>query len=523
MFISKFKFINQSKLANITSKSCTGLRFYSSSSRTNGLVVGYYSNLQLSKTSSNLIQNTFAKSIIEEIKARDLKGKSGECHVTFERSADNSGFRQIAFVGLGKHDADQNELSENVRNAVGNGVRALEERKVSVIEVDSMSHPQAAAEGAFLGAYKYDTLKTKKTTPAIIKHTSGLSENDLEKWNIGKAYAESQNWARDLASTPANLMTPTIFAEEVVRELSQFDNVIVNVYGKEFAEKHKMGLFMSVAQGSDQPLKFVEIIYKGNSSQDRPVALVGKGITFDSGGISIKPAKGMDSMKGDMGGGASVVAAMRGIAAIKAPVNVVCCVPLTENMLNGSAAKPGDVFYGMNGKSVEVLNTDAEGRLVLADALTYVVDTYNPTSVIDVATLTGAMVVALGETYSGVFTPAADLWKRIEEASLVTGDSVWRMPTHPAYLKVMESRVADLANIGSVNGAGSATAAMFLSQFIGSKSSETPGVSDPMWAHMDIAGTMDTGSSSGHQVRGMTGRPTRTLIELLRGFSGSKH
>ncbi|PWA02459.1 hypothetical protein BB558_001389 [Smittium angustum] len=486
------------------------------STASQGLIVGYYTDLQLSASSSSLVSETTSNAIIEEIKALDLKGKSGECHVTFERSAGNAGLRQIAFVGLGKRDADESELSENIRNAVGNAVRALEERKVSVIEVDSMSHPQAAAEGAFLGAYKYDSLKSEKSASAEIKPASGLSQSDLEKWNIGKAYAESQNWARDLASTPANLMTPTIFAEEVVRELSQFDNVTVNVYGKEFAEKHKMGLFLSVAQGSAQPLKFVEIIYKGNSSQDRPVALVGKGITFDTGGISIKPSKGMDLMKGDMGGGASVVAAMRGIAAIKAPVYSVCCVPLTENMPGGKATKPGDVFYGMNGKSVEILNTDAEGRLVLADALTYVVDAHNPTSVIDVATLTGAMVVALGETYSGVFTPAADLWKRIEEASLVTGDSVWRMPTHHTYLKCMESRVADLSNLSNSTGGGSATAAMFISQFIGSKSSETPGVSDPMWAHMDIAGTMDTGSNSGHQVRGMTGRPTRTLIQFLR-------
>ncbi|OLY84562.1 Cytosol aminopeptidase [Smittium mucronatum] len=503
-----------------------------SGSQPSGLVIGIYTDFQLSCniSESSGISVAVSIDIVNQFKAHGLKGKVNDSFVYLQFSVSGQVNSLIAVVGFGDKSCSANEASENVRSAIGTGVRCLEERKVSDIKVDVSINPRAAAEGAFLGSYKFDSLCTEKAlsltiTPFRLDSNAPVSHPEFKEWNEGKICAESQNFVRDLTTTPANLMTPTIFAESVVKELESIKNVTVNVYDQDWIETNKMGLFLSVAQGSAQPPKFVEIIYNGlgSSSLAPSVALVGKGITFDSGGVSIKPSKGMDLMKGDMGGGASVVGAMRGIALLKAPINAVCVVPLSENMINGRATKPGDVFTAMNGKTVEILNTDAEGRLVLADALTYVIDTYKPKTVIDVATLTGAMVVSLSEVFSGVFTDSDELWNSINDAGNSTGDLVWRMPLHPYYLKNMESRIADIANITTSGfGGGSSAAAMFLSEFLGTTNKQDSEKEPKFkWAHMDIAGSSETSSNSGHQVRGMSGRPTRTLIEFLESVSST--
>ncbi|PVU96453.1 hypothetical protein BB560_004414 [Smittium megazygosporum] len=497
-----------------------------------GIVVGIYDDLQFSSSNFASYASVAQETVVSQLKALSFKGKVGDSFVCFG-SVTSEASTQVAIVGLGKKEEDKFIHIENIRTATAVGVRALIERKVSEIEVDISDNAYAAAEGAYLAAFKYDATKSDKFTPPSIKPislnspSSSLSETETAEWNRGKVYADSQNWAKNLATTPANKMTPTIFGEEVSRELSQFKNIQVNVHDRSWAEKNNMGLFLGVSNGSVEPPRFVEIIYKG-CSQEKPVAFVGKGVTFDAGGISLKPSKGMDLMKADMGGGAAVVAAMRGIAALKLPVYAVACVPLTENLPSGSATKPGDIHRGMNGKTVEILNTDAEGRLILADALTYVVDTYKPTTVIDVATLTGAMVVALGEVYSGIFTASDTLWDSLHSASKETGDSVWRMPLHSTYLKSMESKCADIANISNSFGAGSAAAAMFLREFVGTtdktdivneQNADRPSEAEPRWAHMDIAGTMETFSNSGYNSSGLTGRPTRTLIEFAKSAS----
>ncbi|OMJ19185.1 Cytosol aminopeptidase [Smittium culicis] len=509
-----------------------------SQSEITGLVVGVYSDFQLSCSisDSSIISPAVSTDIINQFKAHGLKGKTGDCYVYLQFSATGSVTKYIAVAGLGDRKCSENDSSENIRNAIGTGVRSLEERKIYNIQVDVSGNPQAAAEGAFLGTYKYDKLKSEKASslsisPVCVSSNSPVAQAALDKWEAGKIYAASQNFVRDLTTAPANLMTPTIFANSVVSEFAGIENVTVNVYDEKWIAAQNMGLFLSVAQGSDQPPRFVEVIYRGASSSSGnfspSVALVGKGITFDSGGISIKPSKNMDVMKSDMGGGASVVGAIRGIASLKAPIDAVCVVPLTENLINGIATKPGDVFTAKNGKTVEILNTDAEGRLVLADALTYVVDTYSPPTVIDVATLTGAIIVSLSEVYSGVFTESNELWERINSTSLVTGDVVWRMPMHSYYLKSMESRIADIANISTSGfGGGSSAAAMFLSEFLGTKNANSDESDDSSskkikWAHMDIAGSSESSSNSGYQVRGMSGRPTRTLIEFLVSVSNS--
>ncbi|OMH80477.1 Cytosol aminopeptidase [Zancudomyces culisetae] len=495
-----------------------------------GLVVGIYNDFKLSfeETNPQFLTKEISSMIIEEVKARQLKCKPGDFHVFYEKAKDSSEFLKIAVVGLGGKDSPSPSVIENVRSAVGTGVRNLRELNVENIQIDPSLNPQGAAEGAYLGSYKYDVLKTNKKEKAgemSIEQVSSEQAN-LELWEKGKIYAESQNWARTLAFTPANLMTPTIFGEECVKELTKFENVTVNVHDKEWAEKHKMGAFLSVAVGSDQPPKFVEIIYKGGKEGEQPIVYVGKGITFDTGGISIKPSRNMDLMKGDMGGAASVVAAMRGIAALKLPINAVCCVPLAENMPSEKATKPGDVVVAMNGKTIEVIDTDAEGRMALADALTYAVEYHNPYIAVDVATLTGAMVVALGDIYTGVFTPSNQLWSLVDAAATVTSDKAWRMPLNSDYMRLVESQVADIANYVDIFGAGANAAAVFLREFVSRvkntdngaaverERAEEPSEALPKWAHMDIAGTMETEKNSGHHVRGMTGRPTRLLIEM---------
>ncbi|KAJ1679379.1 hypothetical protein EV182_002170 [Spiromyces aspiralis] len=511
-----------------------------------GLVVGMYSDFtwhESQATSALLHQqhgSEFSRNIIDELRGTGWSGKPGEVRVIHDRSpllspAAEGSARQIAVVGLGSRSKQSlPDVLEIIRKAVANGAKSLRDCSVKSIDVDVLADSHAAAEGVTLGLYRYDRLKSgyngEKAAEVVINPLlepgqSATEFSDPRKltWLSGLEYARSQNFARDLATAPANLMTPTLFSESVVAELKSIPNVSVQVHDSQWAELQGMGAFLSVAQGSDQPLRFLEIVYTNAPAQSGYLAWVGKGVTFDSGGISIKPSAGMDLMKGDMSGAASVVAAMRGVAKLQLPINVVCCVPLCENMINGKAIKPGDVFKAMNGKTIEVLNTDAEGRLILADALTYVTRKYKPHTTIDVATLTGAMDVALGGVFSGVFSGSSSLWDMIRNASVFTGDLSWRMPLHSFYGEVMKGTVADLANIGGGRQAGACTAAMFLRDFVemeGSDESLAPS-SDANetalnWAHIDTAGTMETRNSDGHEVKGMTGRPTRMLIEFAR-------
>jgi len=275
-----------------------------------------------------------------------------------------------------------------------------------------------------------------------------------------------------------------------------------------------MRTFLSVAQGSTEPPKFLEIHYNGAPKGQTPLAFVGKGITFDTGGIALKPPVGMKDMRADMGGAACVASATLAIAKLRLPINMVTCIPLTENMPGPSATKPGDIIYAMNGKSVEVENPDAEGRLVLADALHYANITYKPKTIIDVATLTGAIGISLGHIFSGVFTNSDELWSELDAAGEVEYDRLWRMPLDEEFGPQIYSSNADLCNRGGPKG-GSCTAALFLKAFV-----EGVEAKDPeklvRWAHLDIAGTMDVTRETPYQKKGMTGRSTRALIEFAR-------
>jgi leucyl aminopeptidase len=314
----------------------------------------------------------------------------------------------------------------------------------------------------------------------------------------GQAIAAGVALARECANRPANHCTPTYLGEQA-KKLAKDFGLKVEVLDRKAVEKLGMGSFLAVAQGSDEPLRFIVARYDGAAKTQAPVVLVGKGITFDSGGISIKPSAEMDEMKFDMGGAASVLGTLRAVAELKPRLNLVVIVPSCENMLNGSAVKPGDVVTTMSGQTVEILNTDAEGRLILCDALTYA-ERFKPAVVVDVATLTGACVVALGHHHSGLFTADDQVAEELLAASRAGLDPCWRMPLDEEYNEGLKSNFADIPNIGGRPG-GAITAAIFLSRFTG----KYP------WAHLDIAGTAWKSGAA----KGSTGRPVPLLTHFV--------
>lgn len=320
--------------------------------------------------------------------------------------------------------------------------------------------------------------------------------------NKGKIVAEATNLARDMVNEPSNHMTPTDMAE-MAAWLAKNYGFDITVLEREEVEKLGMGAFLGVAKASEQPPKFIVLTYKGRQSRDIDIALVGKGITFDSGGISLKPAEGMEEMKGDMAGGASVIAATSAIAQLKPRINVMAVVAATENLPGGNAIKPGDVLKAMSGKTIEIISTDAEGRLTLADALAYAKQK-KAKQIIDVATLTGACRTALGDVASGGFTNNQELFDKVIAAGKEAGEKIWPMPMYEEYKEQNKSEVADIKNTGG-RLAGASTAAQFLAEFAG----DTP------WVHLDIAGTSILDKERNYAVKGATGVPVRTLVNLV--------
>ncbi|MEN6586376.1 MAG: leucyl aminopeptidase, partial [Sulfuricella sp.] len=319
----------------------------------------------------------------------------------------------------------------------------------------------------------------------------------------GLAIAQGMNLAKDLANLPGNICTPTYIAEQAL-ELAKTHQLKIEVLEQKDMEVLKMGSFLSVAKGSRQPPKLIVLQYAGAAKNQKPVVLVGKGITFDAGGISLKPAAEMDEMKYDMCGAASVLGVFRAIAEMKLPLNVVGLIPTCENLPDGNANKPGDVVTSMSGQTIEILNTDAEGRLILCDALTYAAK-FEPAAVVDIATLTGACVIALGHQASGLLANHDPLARELLHAGEYTYDRAWHMPLWDEYQEQLKSNFADIANIGGRAG-GAITAACFLSRF----------TKDYEWAHLDIAGTA---WKSGKE-KGATGRPVPLLVHFLLNRAG---
>jgi len=413
---------------------------------------------------------------------------------------------------------------EVIRKAVGSAVKEVKDlvEAQTAVSIDASADPHAAAVAAHLALYKF-SLKTdppsafkpglKETIPDQLKFEPFFASKE---WDTGVVVAKAQNLARTLMELPANMMTPTAFTERVKFEFSGIPNVDVIVRDEAWAAEKGMRTFLSVTRGTSEPAKFLEIHYKGASNPSaQPLAFVGKGITFDSGGISLKPGAGMKLMRADMGGAAAVVSSALAIAQLKIPINLVAITPLCENMPGASATKPGDIIYAMNGKSVEVDNTDAEGRLILSDALYYTSTTYKPHTLVDLATLTGAMGIALGEIYSGVFSTSDSLWDELRRAGEAEHDRFWRMPLDEEYGPQIYQSNADLQNTGG-RPAGSCTAALFLKAFVEGIEAKDGKEAPLRWAHIDIAGTMEATRPTPYMEKGMTGRPVRALIEFAK-------
>ena len=394
--------------------------------------------------------------------------------------------------------------------AVASGIQQLRHaavKHVAVVLASAGSLTDAHAEALVCAVadatyvYRHTKPSAPKAMPlATVSLVCGKLEARVVQQGLtrGQAVAAGVTLARECANRPGNYCTPTYLAE-TAKKLGKEFGLKVDVLDRKAVEKLGMGSFLSVAQGSDEPLKFIVARYDGAAKTQAPVVLVGKGITFDTGGISIKPAGDMDEMKFDMGGAASVLGTLRAVAELKPKLNLVCIIPSCENMPSGRAVKPGDVVTSMSGQTIEVLNTDAEGRLILCDALTYA-ERFKPSVVVDVATLTGACVVALGHHHSGLFSADDALAEGLLAASRSALDPAWRMPLDEEYDEALKSRFADMGNVGPRAG-GSITAAMFLKRF----------TAKYRWAHLDIAGTAWKSGAA----KGSTGRPVPLLTHFV--------
>ncbi|HKD03235.1 MAG TPA: leucyl aminopeptidase [Terriglobales bacterium] len=404
--------------------------------------------------------------------------------------------------------------ASDLRKLAGAAVRALKSRSVrgfafaAPASVDAEEAARAIVEGAFVGNFEPDYYKSDRKDQKIDALTV-VAKGDLQKAvDEARIIGESQNFVRDLVNEPSNCMTPTILGERA-KKMAQEVGLKCEVYGADKIKELKMGAFWSVAQGSDEPPALIVLKYEPAGAPEKPVlGLVGKGITFDTGGISIKPADGMEKMKYDMAGGATMIGAMRAIALLKPKAKVTAIICATENMPSGKAQKPGDVQIAMSGKSIEIINTDAEGRLVLADGLHYAKQ-LGCTHLIDAATLTGAVVVALGYVNAGVFANDDKMYERFKTALDRAGEKMWRLPLDEEYKESIKSTIADIVNSGGRWG-GSITAAMFLKEF----AEDTP------WIHLDIAGTAWTEEAKPWIAKGPSGIALRSLVEFARNFAG---
>ena len=412
---------------------------------------------------------------------------------------------RVILIGLGSDDLT--ELAQVESGASAYAATLPHNHETLVIIPEGGLDPVLVAEGAMIRQYRFDKYRTKepqskKPTVTNIVIAADDPASATTAFEVRKAVVEAMAFTRDLTSEPANVLHPESYADQL--KALEAEGLKVTVLDEPTMEKLGMHALLGVGLGSRRASRLVAMEWHGGGEGEAPVALVGKGVTFDTGGISIKPSANMEDMKWDMGGSAIVSGVMKALANRKAKANVVGIVGLVENMPDGQAQRPGDIVTSASGQTIEILNTDAEGRLVLADALWYTVENYKPEWIIDLATLTGAMIVALGHEYAGTFTNSDELAEQVDAAGAVTGDKVWRFPLHDAYDKQINTPSADMKNIGG-RGAGSITAAQFLKRFIG----ETP------WMHIDVAGTVWSDKDLPLSEKGATGYGVRMLDRLI--------
>ena len=488
------------------------------------IVVNLFEGVTEPAGATGVINKALDGLISELIAAGDLRGELGETTVLYPRSALPA--QRVIVVGLG--DANKFDL-EAVREASGAAIKQA--RQVGASHVATIIHgggigglnvgeaSQAVVEGSLLALYKYDAPRAAHEDTGDVEMLT-LVEFDASKIEAieagaqaGQIIAEAVMLARTMINRPPNRMTPTIIAQ-TAQEMCAETGLVCQVLDENEMRDRDMGALLAVTQGSSEPAKFIVIEHKpGAAVNTAPVVLVGKGVSFDTGGYSIKSAAGMSTMKGDMAGAAAVIGTMQAVSRLRLPLHVVGLVPSVENMISGSAYKLNDVFTARNGVTIEILNTDAEGRLILADALCYA-DDLKPAAVIDVATLTAGKAIALGSRTVGLFAneQGADLAQAVLAAGARVGEPIWQLPLDPAYDRQLKSEVADVKNVGG-RLASAITAARFLSRF----------VDDWPWVHLDMANNEFHGSGPeytprSYMTKGGTGIPVRTLVELLRNW-----
>jgi leucyl aminopeptidase len=464
-----------------------------------------------SEVSLETSDNAIREAAREVIASGEVTGKIFEA--TLIHHPQKLKAKRLLILGGGKA---KNFSGFELRKMAGTAVRTLKPkgiRSFAFVPPEGIATEDAVksvVEGAFVGNFEPDYYKSDRKDQKIeaITIVARGDQARLEQaMNLARIIGESQNFTRDLVNEPSNRMTPTILAERA-KKMAQETGLQCEVYGADKIKELKMGAFWSVAQGSDEPPALIVLKYEPAGAPERPVlGLVGKGITFDTGGISIKPADGMEKMKYDMAGGATMIGVMRAVALLKPKVKVTAVICATENMPSGKAQKPGDVQIAMSGKSIEIINTDAEGRLVLADGLHYARQ-LGCTHLVDAATLTGAVVVALGYVNAGIFANDDQIYERFSKALGQAGEKMWRMPLDEEYKESIRSNIADMMNTGGRWG-GAVTAAMFLKEF----AEETP------WIHLDIAGTAWMEDNKAWIAKGPSGIAVRSLIEFVRDFA----
>jgi len=421
-------------------------------------------------------------------------------------------WRQVIVVGVGS-DALDARRAQDVGGAAMQAAGS-EDGPVSLI-ASGLGDPGVAAQlgiGAALGGYSFDRYKTGAAKPAPLPFTivtADAAAAEARYRTDGAALVGAMDWTRDIITEPSNVKYPEVFAARAIEELRGVAGVRITALDVPAMERANMGSLLSVGKGSARPPRLLIVEYKGAGGTAQPIVLAGKGITFDSGGISIKPALGMWRMKTDMSGAAAVVGAVMSLAKSRAPVNVVAIAALAENMPGSNATRPGDIVTAHNGKTIEIINTDAEGRLVLADAVAYAESRYRPAAIVDVATLTGAIVAALGDEYAGVFSRHDSLADQLVAAGAATGENLWRMPLDADHAKTMKSDAADIKNAAEGANAGASLGAHFIGYFV---DPATP------WAHLDIAGTAWSTEGRSTAPAGAVGYGVRLLDRFVRDY-----
>ena len=478
------------------------------------LVLAHFEGAARLNDAAAAVDRTLSGQLRDLLKSGEFEGKLNQAVLL--HTSGKAPARRVLLVGLGKK---KDARVDSIRQAMGTAVKRVRQAGassfVTCLHGDGLPNTsvielaQALVEGAILGAYQFtEYLSDKKATD---KQVSRLTIVAADAWQVddlkegarrGVAAAEAAVFVRDLCNHPSNVMTPTRVAAEA-KKIGRERNVRVKILERAQAERLGMGAFLGVARGSHEPPKFIVLEYTGSRRNGKPVVIVGKTITFDTGGISLKPAENMEQMKADMTGGAEVLATVRAASRLRLPLHLIGILPATENMPGGRAIKPGDILTSLSGKTIEVQNTDAEGRLILADGLAYAAR-LKPAAVIDIATLTGACVVALGQFAIGMFGNDEPLKRSVREAGLKAGERVWEMPLWEEYFEQLKSDVADMRNIGG-RGGGMITAALFLSKFTG----------DHPWVHLDIASTDWSERERAYIPKGPTGIGTRLLIQYL--------